>query len=46
MKKAWLICDQGWGDPIRDSMDNDEIEAWDEYDYLKRIIQLHESVGE
>ena len=40
-----FVSDQKMNEKLA-SLDADEKEAWEEWEYLQRIIRLHESVGE
>jgi hypothetical protein len=45
-KMGWKLTEANWATPIMESFDDFEKESWEEWVYLKKIIQLHESVGE
>lgn len=43
---GWRLTEQKWAIPIMETFDDFEKESWDEWVYLKKIIALHESIGE
>jgi hypothetical protein len=43
---GWHLIESKWATPVMETFDDFEKESLEEWNYLKKSIQLHDSIGD